>query len=75
MNKHKSSHWSKKLMKMIWSVQNHFGSIEGQGTIQVLLQQRGGWVGSENFNFFYLQYILFILTLVGKPKKTKNKQT
>ena len=44
-------------MKMIWSVQNHFGSIEGQGTIQVLCQQRGGW-GQKMAIFADLQYYL-----------------
>ena len=38
------------------------------GTIQVLRQQRSGWMGSENGNFFWFT-VLFMLC-VGGPKKT-----
>ena len=42
------------------------------GTIQVLRQQRGGWVGSEMAIFSDLQYYLCWRRWVGGPKKAKN---
>ena len=46
------------------------------GNIQVLRQQKAGWVGSENGNFLLiLQYYLCWRRLLGGPKKAKNMLT
>ena len=41
------------------------------GTIQVLPQQKGGWVGSESGNFCRFT-VLFMLTSVGGLKKSQK---